>query len=168
MNSLPTESIERMDPMSSASSSPAPQQQPESINAQQQATLRHLTGRDRGFWASRWYSFSAAVAGALHTIRTQPNAWIEITAIAVVTGVGLLVGVDRWEWVALVLIFSMIIALEAVNTAIEAAVDLVSPEYHPLAKIAKDAAAGALLLAVLGSVIIAAIIFLPRFWALLS
>ncbi|MCB0183781.1 MAG: diacylglycerol kinase family protein, partial [Caldilineaceae bacterium] len=56
---------------------------------------------------------------------------------------------------------------ESVNTAIEAAIDLVSPGYHPLAKIAKDAAAGALLIAVLGSILIAAIIFLPRLWVLL-
>ena len=130
-------------------------------------THEALTGRDRGFWASRWFSLRAAAAGALYTIRTQPNAWIEVTAVGCITAVGFAFGLTRWEWVALVLIFSVILALESVNTAIEAAIDLVSPGYHPLAKIAKDAAAGALLIAVLGSILIAAIIFLPRLWVLL-
>ena len=61
----------------------------------------------------------------------------------------------------------MILALEAVNTAIEAVVDLVSPQFHPLAKTAKDAAAGALVFAVCGSIFVAAAIFGPRLLALL-
>jgi len=151
--------------MSSSSSSPAPRHQPEPTG--QSPNFSTLTGRDRGFWAGRWYSFRAAVAGAFYTVRTQPNAWIELTAIVAVTAAGFLFGLARLEWIALVLIFSVIIALEAVNTAVEATIDLLSPTYHPLAKIAKDAAAGALLLAVLGSVIVACLIFLPRFWMLL-
>ena len=121
-----------------------------------------LAGRDRGFLLGRWFSLRAALAGTVHTIRSQPNAWIELTAIFVVTVAGWWFAVARWEWVALILIFSLILALEAVNTAVEAAIDLVAPEYHPLAKIAKDAAAGALVFAVLGSVVIAALIFGPR------
>jgi diacylglycerol kinase (ATP) len=58
------------------------------------------------------------------------------------------------------------LALEAVNTAVEAVVDLVAPHYHPLAKIAKDAAAGALVFAVLGSIGVAVAILGPRLWAL--
>jgi diacylglycerol kinase (ATP) len=60
---------------------------------------------------------------------------------------------------------AVVLALEAVNTAVEAVVDLVSPHYHPLAKIAKDTAAGALVFAVLGSILVAASIFGPRLWA---
>ena len=134
----------------------------------QTATSAHLTGRDRGFWAGRWYSLCAAIAGARHTLRTQPNAWIELLAIVVIVTVGWWFSLARWEWVTLVLIFSMILALEAMNTAVEAVVDLVSPEYHPLAKVAKDAAAGALIFAVLGSIGIAALIFGPRLWLLLG
>ncbi|MCB0063510.1 MAG: diacylglycerol kinase family protein, partial [Caldilineaceae bacterium] len=127
-----------------------------------------LAGRNRSFLVGRWFSFSAAVAGAWYTLRTQPNAWIELTAVLVVTVVGAWFGLARWEWVALVLIFSLILALEAVNTAVEAVVDLVSPDYHPLAKIAKDAAAGALVLAVLGSIVVAGIVFGPRLWLLIA
>ncbi len=136
------------------------------VTAQQRSarttTQMALAGRDRGFLLGRWFSLRAALAGAVQTIRSQPNAWIELTAIFVVTIAGWWFAVARWEWVALILIFSLILALEAVNTAVEAAIDLVAPEYHPLAKIAKDAAAGALVFAVLGSVIIAALIFGPR------
>lgn len=127
-----------------------------------------LAGRDRTFLAGRWFSFQAAIAGVRHTLRTQPNAWIELTAILVVSLAGLWFRLARWEWVTLILIFSLILALEAVNTAVEAVVDLVSPDYHPLAKIAKDAAAGALVLAVLGSIVVAGIIFGPRLWALIG
>ena len=107
------------------------------------ATIQTLAGRDRPFFASRWYSLRAALAGVVHTLRTQPNAWIEVTAIVVVLLAGWWFAITRGEWLALVIICSMILALEAVNTAVEATVDLVSPHYHPLAKIAKDAAAGA-------------------------
>lgn len=75
--------------------------------------------------------------------------------------------IARGEWLVLILICTLILALEAVNTAVEATVDLVSPGYHPLAKIAKDAAAGALVFAVLGSIGVAAMIFGPHLWSLL-
>jgi diacylglycerol kinase (ATP) len=55
-----------------------------------------------------------------------------------------------------------VLALEGVNTAIEAVVDLASPQYHDLARRAKDVAAGAVLIAALGALIIAALIVLPR------
>ncbi len=144
---------------------PAPRRNAEP-SVQRTTAQMALAGRDRGFLWGRWFSLRAAVAGAVHTLYSQPNAWIEATAILVVTAAGWWFAVARWEWVALLLIFSLILALEAVNTAVEAAIDLVSPEYHPLAKIAKDAAAGALVFAVVGSVLVAAIIFGPRLWLL--
>jgi diacylglycerol kinase len=115
-----------------------------------------------GFIVGRWYSFQAALAGIQYTVRTQPNVWIELTAIAIVSTAGLWFRLSGIEWAILVLTFGVILALEAVNTAIETVVDLVSPQYHPLAKIAKDTAAGALLLAVLGSIGVAGFIFGPR------
>lgn len=121
-----------------------------------------LTGRDRGFWQGRWYSLKAATAGALHTLRTQPNAWIEVAALGVVALAGWFFRVSAVEWAVLILCAFGVLSLEAVNTAIEAVTDLVSPHYHPLAKIAKDAAAGALIFAVLGTILVAAAIFGPR------
>ena len=127
-----------------------------------------LTGRDRGFWRGRWHSLRAAVHGASHTLRTQPNAWIELTAGAVVIAAGIWLRVSAVEWAILGVVICGVLALEAINTAVEAIVDLASPRYHSLARIAKDAAAGALVFAVLGSLWAAGAIFGPRLLALLS
>jgi diacylglycerol kinase (ATP) len=129
---------------------------------------RHLTGRDRSFWAGRWFSLCAALSGAYQTLRTQPNARIELLAAFVVSLAGWWFGLHPLEWAILSLTFFGVLALEAVNTAIEATVDLLSPSYHPLAKLAKDAAAGALIFMVLGSIGVALAIFGPRLWALFS
>jgi diacylglycerol kinase (ATP) len=113
---------------------------------------------------SRWHSFTCAVHGVIYTVRTQRNAWIEIAAAGVVLAGGLWLRLQAVEWAVLILTVFTILALEAVNSAIEALVDLVSPQYHELARIAKDCASGALLLAVLGSLGVAAAIFGPRLW----
>ena len=127
-----------------------------------------LTGRDRGFWRGRWFSFAAAVSGAAHVIRTQPNAWIEVTALFVVAAAAFYFRVSAMEWSVLLMCIFGVLALEAINTSVEAIIDLVSPHYHPLAKIAKDAAAGALVFAVLGSLCVAVAVFGPRLLALFA
>ena len=132
-----------------------------------ETTLRKLAGRDRGFWRGRWFSLRAALSGAVHTVRTQPNAWIELAAVMVIAIAGLWFGVSNIEWALLGLTAFSILALEALNTAIEAVVDLVSPQFHPLAKTAKDAAAGALVFGVLGSLCVAIAIFAPKIWMLI-
>ena len=126
-----------------------------------------LTGRDRGFWRGRLYSFRAAAHGVRHTVRTQPNAWIELAAGAVVVALGLWLRITAIEWAILGVVICGVLALEAVNTAVEAIVDLISPRYHSLARVAKDAAAGALIFATLGSLWAAGAIFGPRLLALL-
>lgn len=126
-----------------------------------------LNGRDLGFWAGRWFSFKAALNGTLHTIRTQPNARIELAALVLVALAAGFFRVSPLEWAVLGLTIFVVLALECVNTAIEAVVDLVSPAYHPLAGVAKDAAAGAMVFAVIASLCVAAAIFGPRLWTLL-
>jgi diacylglycerol kinase (ATP) len=126
-----------------------------------------LTGRDRSFLGGRWFSLQAAFNGAVHTLRTQPNAWIELAAVVVVVIAGWWFQLAPLEWAVIGLTFSLVLALEALNTAVEALVDLVSPHYHPLAKIAKDTAAGAMVFIVIGAVWVALAIFTPRLWALL-
>ncbi len=121
--------------------------------------------RERFFY-SRLISFRVAAQGAVYTLRTQTNAWIELAALAVVIVIGVWLRITPVEWAILSLVIGLVLALEAVNTAIEAVVDLVSPDYHPLARIAKDAAAGALIFAVASSLGVAAAIFGPRLWAM--
>jgi diacylglycerol kinase len=126
-----------------------------------------LTGRNLGFWRGRIFSFTAAIHGAWHVVRTQPNAWIELAALVVVAAAAWFFKVSAVEWALLAVCIFGVLALEAVNTAVEAVIDLVSPHYHPLAKIAKDAAAGAMVFAVIGSLCVGVAIFIPRLLALL-
>jgi diacylglycerol kinase len=92
----------------------------------------------------------------------HPNAIIHLLAVVVVSIAGFSFDLSASEWLFIVLCFIIVIALEAVNSAIEYVVDLASPEYHPLAEKAKDMAAGAVLIAAMGAFIIAVIIFLPK------
>lgn len=117
---------------------------------------------------NRWHSFLCAVNGAAYTLRTQRNTWIELAAALVVTLAGVWLRLQPVEWAVLGLTIFLVLALEAVNSAVEAIVDLVSPNYHDLARIAKDCAAGAMLFTVLGSLAVAAAIFGPKLLALLA
>lgn len=77
---------------------------------------------------------------------------------------GLLTGLAIVEWLIIILAITLVIGAEMVNTAIEYVVDLASPEIHPLAKQAKDVAAGAVLVFAMASVIIGLLIFLPKWF----
>ena len=109
-------------------------------------------------------SFYFAFAGLWFLLRTQRNARIHVLIGILACGVGFWVGISRAEWAILVCAIAGVIILEGLNTAIEAAVDLASPEIHPLAKHAKDLAAGMVLVAALGSAIIGIIILGPPLW----
>ncbi|PLS79764.1 MAG: diacylglycerol kinase [Chloroflexi bacterium] len=113
-------------------------------------------------------SFVFAFAGLAWMARTQRNAQVHllITTIVIVAGVFFRVSVG--EWLALILAIALVLALEAMNTAVEAVVDLASPQLHPLAKRAKDAAAGSVLIGAVGAAVVGCVVFVPRFWALLG
>ncbi len=109
-------------------------------------------------------SFAYAFAGLFFLFRTQRNARIELFIGALAFAVAWWVGISRAEWGVLVLTSGCVIILEGLNTAVEAAVDLASPEIHPLAKSAKDVAAGMVLVAAIASVAVGAIILGPPLW----
>jgi diacylglycerol kinase (ATP) len=111
-------------------------------------------------------SFRFAFQGIFHLIRTQHNAHIHLVLGAIAITLGIILGIGQAEWLALTIIITLVLATEGVNTAIEAVVDLASPERHPLAKIAKDVAAGTVLLTAIGAIIVGCIIFIPPLWAL--
>lgn len=112
-------------------------------------------------------SFGYALAGIWHMLRTQRNAQIHCLAAACAIGLGAALRIARWEWLALVLTIALVLAAEGVNTAVEAAVDLVTTAHHPLAKVAKDVAAGTVLICALAAVAVGCIVFLPHLIALL-
>ena len=89
-----------------------------------------------------------------------------VFAVAAVV-LGFALRIDAPSWLAIVICIGAVMAAETANTAIEAVVDLVSPEYHVLAKHAKDCAAGAALILAAASVVVAAIVFIPKIGELL-
>jgi len=106
-------------------------------------------------------SFRYAFAGVAHLFATQRNAKIHGAAVALVVALGAALGISRVEWAILALTCTLVIAAEGVNTAVEAVVDLASPDFHPLAKVAKDVAAGTVLLTAIGAVAVGLLIFGP-------
>lgn len=130
--------------------------------------VRNEADKERGSRFSLICAFSCAGAGFAHAVRTQRNMKIHmaVTALAVVLGFAL--GIDAASWTAIVLVVAAVFAAECFNTAIEAVVDLVSPDYHQLARHAKDCAAGAVLICALAAVAVALIVFVPRVLALVA
>lgn len=111
-------------------------------------------------------SFAFAGAGIVYLLRSQRNARIHLALTVLAIVLGLWLGLTSVEWAVLSLTVGLVFLAEGLNTAIEATVDLASPDPHPLAKIAKDAAAGAVLIAALTALAVAAFLFLPRLLAL--
>lgn len=110
----------------------------------------------------RWLrSAGFAWAGVRHAYRTQANFRVELVSAALAVAFSLWLRVPP---APVLLACALVLSLELVNTALEAVVDLVSPEFHVLAKIAKDAAAAAVLLASLGALGVAAFTLLPALW----
>ena len=107
-------------------------------------------------------SFQYAFSGLFLMFRTQPNARLHLLAVVVVALAGCYFQLQRWEWVAVVLCIGLVIAMEAINTALETLTDLVSPGHHPLAGKTKDLAAGAVLWSALMAIVIAGVIFIPK------
>lgn len=107
-------------------------------------------------------SFGYAIQGVAYGWRSQPNLRIHsgITAFVIVLGIWL--GLSWVEWAIVTLTIALVVHAELFNTAIEAMVDKTSPEIHPLAKIAKDCAAGAVLISALLAVVVGMLVFLPK------
>jgi len=118
----------------------------------------------KSFWSSRMASFRYAIHGWSHVLRTQRNAWIHSIIATAVFIVGLWIGLPPRDWAVIILTIAMVFAAEFMNTAIEAVVDLASPDKHPLAKIGKDVGAAAVLVAALAAVLVGLLILGPPLW----
>lgn len=106
-------------------------------------------------------SFARAFAGVGLLLR-EPNARIHVAATLTALGVGYLLRLSRVEWAIVVMNIGLVVTFESLNTAMESYVDLAAPGRHEIARRAKDAAAGAVLIASVVSVGVAWIIFGPR------
>ena len=112
-------------------------------------------------------SFGYAFQGIFNTIFHERNMQIHCTVTVLVVIFGFILHISLIEWLFCLVLFGLVLSLELVNTALEAVVDLVTEERKPLAKKAKDAAAGAVLIAAIMAAIIGGIIFFPKLYALL-
>ena len=110
----------------------------------------------------RILSFGFAIQGLITFFKTQHNAWIHLLATIVVITAGFILKVNHNEWCWLIVSIVLVFMAEMFNTSIEFLTDLVSPQFHPLAKKVKDVAAGAVLIAAIGAIAIGLIIFIPK------
>ena len=109
-------------------------------------------------------SFYFAFAGLSYLFRTQRNARIHAAAGAAACGLAFYLDLPRADWAVLVFTIALVLILEGLNTSIELAIDLASPNIHPLAKHAKDLAAGMVLIGAFASVAVGALILGPPLW----
>ncbi|WP_092269692.1 diacylglycerol kinase family protein [Brevibacillus centrosporus] len=112
-------------------------------------------------WSRLMRSFSCAWQGIVYTVKTQRNMKIHVAAALLVLAAAWWLQIPRSDVLLVFFSIGLVTSLELVNTAIEAAVDLASPDWHTKAKIAKDAGAGAVLVAAIASVVIGCFIFGP-------
>jgi diacylglycerol kinase (ATP) len=107
-------------------------------------------------------SFNFAFEGIIHVLRTQRNMRIHFAIAVVVLVAALAVGVGRFELVALLIAISFVLIAEMLNTALEAGIDVATTSFDPLAKLAKDIAAGAVLIATVNAVAVGYLVFIDR------
>jgi diacylglycerol kinase (ATP) len=136
--------IDPSTPLRAASSSPRKTPEPHYLPIERSRLMR---------------SFHHAFEGIIYVTRTQPNMRVHFVIAALVLLAMLILRLDRYYVVATVALIALVLSLELVNTAIEALVDLLTVTHHPLAKSAKDAAAGAVLIAAVGAALCGYLIF---------
>jgi diacylglycerol kinase (ATP) len=119
----------------------------------------------RTFLRSRAHAFRYAFAGWWYVIRTQRNAWIHAIVSLAVLAASLWLQLALNEWAIVLIAIAMVWTAEFINTALEAVVDLASPQQHPMAKVGKDVGAAAVLIASVAAAVIGFLILGPPLFA---
>lgn len=117
------------------------------------------------YFTKRKLAFSYAFRG-LFLITKDAHTRIHLMATFVVISLSWFFNISSHEFIAIILCIVLVLSLEAINTALEKIVDLVSPAYHDLARDAKDIAAGAVLIGALGAACVGVYVFFPKLWSL--
>ncbi len=121
----------------------------------------HLSETKRFSLVRRMQSFVHAGRGFTVFLKTTPNAWIQMSCFFVAIILGFVLNIARTDWIALLIVGTIVVVAEIINTAIEIDINLTSPEFHPYARDTKDVAAAAVLVASLFALIIGLFIFAP-------
>jgi diacylglycerol kinase (ATP) len=116
------------------------------------------------FFVTRSFAFRYAFSGWWFVIRTQRNAWIHAVATAAVLVMSFWLRLSLLEWAVILLAVAMVWLAEFLNTALEAVVDLASPQQHELAKVGKDVGAAAVLITAASSALIGFLVLGPPLW----
>ena len=119
-------------------------------------------GQPRGAVSAFLRSFTFAGQGVWHAVRTQRNMRVHLAAAAAAVIAGAVLGISPVQWACIALVIGLVLVAEIFNTVIEAMIDLHTEQFHPLAKIAKDGAAGAVLVASIAAIGVAVAVFVPR------
>lgn len=119
------------------------------------------------FMLRRWRALGHALRGVAFCFSNETHFQLQLVATLLVMLMGLLLGLSKLEWAVVGLCTALVLALEAINTAIEHLCNVLHPHYHPCIKRVKDVSAGAVLVAAMGSCIVGCIIFLPKLFSLL-
>jgi diacylglycerol kinase (ATP) len=113
-------------------------------------------------------SFFYAISGILYAFNTQRNIKIHFMVAILIIIISFLLKLNTIELLIVFLTIAMVLTAEMINTAIEAVVDMFTQEYHPLARVAKNVAAGAVLISALNAVIVGYLIFYKKIAVLLG
>lgn len=135
-----------------------PDDKPSAAGQAHRSNSRHTL---RAVLRHRANSFRYAFAGIRYALG-EPNVRIQLAAGILALALGAVFHIRPSEWLALILISFAVLTVEMLNTVVEALVDLISPEYHPLARVAKDVAAGAVLMTSFAAIAIGISIFGPH------
>ncbi len=119
-------------------------------------------------WTKFIASFGYAFSGLWYSLRTQRNARVHMFIGTCAIILGVILRISTVEFAMVFIAISGVFIAEMFNTVFEICIDLVSPGYHPLAKIAKDVAAGAVLLNAILSIIIGLFVFGPHLWVFIT
>lgn len=119
-------------------------------------------------WAKFIAGFGYAFQGLWYSLRTQINMQVHLAIAVLAIALGIVLRVSAVEFAMIFVAIAGVLIAEMFNTVIELCIDLASPEYHPLAKIAKDVSAGAVLVSAILAIVIALFVFGPHLWALLA
>jgi diacylglycerol kinase len=120
----------------------------------------------KGDWTKFIAGFGYAFSGLWYTLRTQRNARIHISMAILAILLGIVLHISAVEFAMVFVAITGVFIAEMFNTVFELCIDLASPDYNPLAKIAKDVSAGAVLLSAMLSVVIGLLVFGPHLWIL--
>lgn len=129
--------------------------------------LEKLKGDKKNPVKDVFNKFKYSFQGMAYCFKNETSFIFETIAMIIIIVFGIVFNISFMEWIFSVLSMLLIMEVEFLNTAIEATVDMVTKEFHPLAKIAKDCGSAATCMATLMALIVNSIIFVPEIWTLL-